>query len=84
MQGFTLNRRALVAAGMTVALAASAYAGYAYARQTHMHNAIGYLESAKSELKQAKHNKGGHRGNAIDLINSAIKEVKRGIKHARD
>ena len=30
-------------------------------------------------LQRAEHNKGGHRANAISLINSAILEVNRGI-----
>lgn len=41
------------------------------------------LQRAKAALQRAEHNKGGHRANAIALINSAIVEVNRGIAFDR-
>ena len=47
-----------------------------------MDNALGYLESARSELQVAERNKGGHRAEALRLTNQAIDEVREGIRYA--
>jgi len=47
--------------------------------QPHMQAALDALNQAKSELDQATADKGGHRANAINLVNQAIEEVTRGI-----
>ena len=51
--------------------------------QPHMQAALAALESAKNNLDHASADKGGHRGNALDLIKAAIDEVKQGIESAR-
>ena len=51
--------------------------------QPHMTAALAALESAKNNLERATSDKGGHRGRALDLINDAISEVKKGIDAAR-
>ena len=48
--------------------------------QPHMTAALAALESAKNNLDHATADKGGHRAQAIDLIKSAIDEVKKGIE----
>ena len=53
--------------------------GYAIAAQPHMTSALSLLQSARGELAQAAHNKGGHRERAIDLVDRAITQVKAGI-----
>ena len=53
--------------------------GYAIASQPHMEAALASLQSAKTELEVAKHDKGGHRVKAIELTNQAIEQVKKGI-----
>ena len=68
---------------VAVALAVGLFAGYAVANQPHMVNARNFLNQAKAELQLASHNKGGHRDNAINLINQAITEVNLGIDAAR-
>jgi hypothetical protein len=50
--------------------------------QGHMHSALHHLEEAKKELDQAAHDKGGHRGKALELTQKAIDEVKQGIEFA--
>jgi hypothetical protein len=55
----------------------------AMARQPHMYAARSDLRSAYSELQAADPDKGGHRGNAMNLINQAIGEVNAGIAYAR-
>jgi hypothetical protein len=53
------------------------------ARQSHMKAALNALRNARSELEMASANKGGHRRKAIDLVNRAITEVKKGIQYAQ-
>ncbi|GAB5377083.1 MAG: hypothetical protein AcusKO_35450 [Acuticoccus sp.] len=68
-----------------VTLAAALTAGFASvagAEQTHMENAVKYLNSAKAELQKANANKGGHRNKAIQLIDEAIQQVRMGKRAA--
>lgn len=66
---------------LTLALLGLAFAaGRAFAYQGRMHNAINGLEGAMGELQQASPNKGGHRENALRIIQMAISEVGAGIQ----
>lgn len=47
--------------------------------QPHMQRALSALETARSELQAATHDKGGHRERAIEIINHAINQVQMGI-----
>lgn len=47
--------------------------------QPNMRAALDHLQNAKRNLQSATADKGGHRKNAIDLVNQAIAEVNRGI-----
>ena len=67
-------------------------AGIQYARrhnhaaapdQPHMQAALDALQSARNNLDKANADKGGHRANAIQLVNDAIAEVRLGIQSAR-
>src|SRR5580765_9056109 len=67
-------------------------AGIQYARrhnhtatpdQPHMQAALDALQSAKDNLDKAEADKGGHRANAIQLVNDAIAEVRLGVEAAR-
>jgi len=51
--------------------------------QPHMKKALKALQTAESELQTSKHNKGGHRVKALQLVRQAIKEVKEGGRHAK-
>lgn len=62
-----------------VALAAVALIQTARADQGHMERALNALYQARHELSQASHDKGGHRVNAIQIIDRAIQQIKRGI-----
>jgi hypothetical protein len=55
-------------------------AGVAVADQPHMQNALNDLNAAQGELQIALHDKGGHRENALGLIQQAISEVNLGIQ----
>jgi hypothetical protein len=50
--------------------------------QPHMRNAVVQLREARKQLWDAKHDKGGHRAKAIELINDAIKQTREGIAFA--
>jgi hypothetical protein len=52
--------------------------------QPHMKSALQALNSAKTHLNKATHNKGGHRVKALALVNSAISEVQKGIAAGAD
>jgi hypothetical protein len=70
----------LVVAGLLAAISFFGVgAGTAWAVQTHMLNALGDLQNALSELQAAIPDKGGHRVNAINLVNQAISETNAGI-----
>ena len=51
--------------------------------QPYMRAARGNLINARNELQRATPDKGGHRVNAIGLVNSAIAEVNAGIAFDR-
>jgi len=53
--------------------------GTAMAYQGHMWNALHALQNAEAQLEAATPDKGGHRVNAIGLIQQAISEVQQGI-----
>ena len=47
--------------------------------QPHMQAALDHLRQAKSNLERATSDKGGYRKKAIDEVNDAIDETKKGI-----
>lgn len=51
----------------------------ARADQGNMHHALDDLRSARAALNDARGSKGGHRQEALNLVNRAIDEVKTGI-----
>ena len=78
-----LRTKAVLAAGMLAITSAAGYGvGIAQADQPHMQSALAELQSARGELIVAEANKGGHRVNALNLVNQAISEVKAGIEYA--
>ena len=79
MQSIRQFRR-FVVSGLALALVFTA--GVVTGAQPHMVNALGALQTAKSELQAAQANKGGHRLKAIDLVNQAISEVQAGMEAA--
>lgn len=69
-----------------IAVAAALVTGFAAGsltaeNQPHMRAALQTLKTAKNQLQQAQADKGGHRAKAIDLVNSAISEVEKGIAY---
>ena len=76
------TQRTLAIVTLAAALSAG-FASVATAEQTHMENAVKYLNSAKAELQKANANKGGHRNKAIQLIDEAIQQVRMGKRAAQ-
>jgi hypothetical protein len=58
----------------------SAVANYDDDDQPHMQAALDALKSAETHLKEAKHDKGGHRVAALKATEEAIKHVEAGMK----
>jgi hypothetical protein len=48
--------------------------------QPHMQAALQHLQEAAEALRQAEHDKGGHREKALDLTQQAINHVKAGMR----
>ncbi|MBY0321842.1 MAG: hypothetical protein K2X72_24170 [Reyranella sp.] len=67
-----------------VVIGGLAVACTAGANQPNMQAALGSLQAARSELIQARPNKGGHRERAINFVNAAISETEAGIAYAGD
>ena len=75
----TLSRREV--AGLAAAAAALA-ASPAAANQPNMEAALEACRTARARLESATANKGGHRKKAIEHVNAAIEEIRKGIAHA--
>jgi len=77
-----MHRRLLVLL-TGLAIAGIGFAAGTYAAQPHMESALAALQSARSELQVAEANKGGHRVNAMHLVDQAMAEVRAGIAAVR-
>ena len=77
MKGLTAGIVALV-------LSTGLATGVAWGEQKHMQNALDHLQKAKEQLSQAKGDKGGHRANAMELIDKAINQVQKGMEYATE
>ena len=64
---------------LTVAVAGGMVLQTGFAEQGHMDKALGFLQNARYELNQSSRDKGGHRTEAVRLIDQAIEQVKLGI-----
>ena len=78
----TRTKAAFAAGVLALTMAAGYGVGVAEGSQPHMQSALASLQSAKVELQVAEENKGGHRANALALVNQAIGEVRAGIEYA--
>jgi len=67
----------MVAVCLSVGVSVSVWAE----KQPHMKSALEGLRQAKAQLEKAEPDKGGHRVEAIKLIDQAIQEVKAGIEY---
>lgn len=76
-------RRTLFAFLVLIALTAGFAAGCASGSgQPHMTAALDHLRAARNQLEAAMSDKGGHRAQAIGIVDQAIAEVQAGIDYA--
>jgi hypothetical protein len=73
LPGGDINKKLWCVAAVVLAAAGT------FAAQPHMTNAPAALQNARGELQAAERDKGGHRVNAIRLIDQAIGEIRAGI-----
>jgi hypothetical protein len=52
---------------------------WAAIHQPHMMAALEALQKAKVELEAGEHNKGGHRVKALEIVQRAIEQTRKGI-----
>ncbi|HXG94761.1 MAG TPA: hypothetical protein VNN73_20635 [Blastocatellia bacterium] len=79
-----ISRRSVVGAILPAAALGLALPKRARAAdQPHMQAALDALKTARRELEEATSDKGGHRANALKLVNQAINQVERGIAFDR-
>jgi len=79
------NRREMIQLAGVAAIAASALTlstNSASAYQGNMERALSSLYSALASLREATPNKGGHKEQAVQLIQQAIDQVQQGINFA--
>ena len=67
---------------LTIGLAATMSSVASAQGQEDMNDAIQHLRQARGDLSHAASNKGGHRENAMHLIDQAISEVEAGKAYA--
>jgi len=78
-----VSRLRLIVAGIIAAGALGVVgAGTAWAVQIHMANARADLQQGLTQLQLADPDKGGHRDQAINLVQQAIDQVDAGIQYA--
>jgi cytochrome bd-type quinol oxidase subunit 1 len=58
----------------------SAAGSWAAIHQPHMMAALEALNHARAELEAGEHNKGGHRVKALEFVEKAIEQTKKGIE----
>jgi hypothetical protein len=83
----TKTRRELVTLAVTGAVASGLVAAStapASAYQGNMERALSSLYDALASLREASSNKGGHRVEAMNLIQQAMSAVQAGIDYADD
>jgi len=54
--------------------------GICIADEPHMRAALEHLREARQQLEKAVPDKGGHREKAIELIDRAMEQIKKGIE----
>ncbi len=79
----TRNQFIAIGAGAIALFAVGWLSGHTMDAQPHMYTALKLLHQAGTELAAAKPNKGGHRVEAIRLVNEAIRETEDGIADGR-
>jgi hypothetical protein len=75
----TLLLPRLLTVGLVLCLSTVAFDFTAHADQPHMQAALNALQTARTELQAAEHDKAGHREKALEMVDRAIEQTKRGL-----
>jgi flagellar hook-basal body complex protein FliE len=59
-------------------------AAHAEPKHPHMHQALFELKETRTELKEAAHDFGGHRKEALEAVDAAIAEMEKALEGAGD
>ena len=78
------NLLRLAGAGVAASTAVAVSANQALAYQGNMERALSSLYSALGSLREATSDKGGHKAQAVRLIQEAIGQVQSGIEFAAE
>jgi uncharacterized protein HemX len=78
-RGGNMAKRVVIALVLGLLIGAGE-GSWAAINQPHMMAALEALQKAKMELEMAEHNKGGHRVKALELVQKAIEQTKKGIE----
>jgi hypothetical protein len=78
------NLLSLAAAGAAATAAVAVSSNQALAYQGNMERALSSLYSALGSLREATPDKGGHKAQAVQLIQQAIGQVQAGIDFAAE
>ena len=73
----------LTVAGIALGLLAAGRAS-AEPKHPHMHRALHEMREAHKELKEARHDFGGHREKALEALDAAIKETIKALEAVGD
>jgi L-lactate utilization protein LutB len=73
----------MTVAGVVLGLLAPALA-LAEPKHPHLHSALFEMREAHKELKEAKHDFGGHREKAVEALNAAIKQLEKALESVGD
>jgi hypothetical protein len=76
-------RDRVIGVGLGLVLSALTAGAVAWADQPKMREALAHLRQARAALQEAARDKGGHRENAIGLIDQAINQVEQGMEAGR-
>jgi oxalate decarboxylase/phosphoglucose isomerase-like protein (cupin superfamily) len=73
----------MLASVLSLGMIGATFSSVSAQGQEEMNEALQNLREAKSTLEHASKNKGGHRENAIHLVDQAIAEVEAGKAYAK-
>lgn len=79
-RSFSASRTLAVLLVLGASLSFAFLAGRAGAAQPHMQAALDLLKKAKTEITAADPDKGGHRTEAVRLVDDAILQVEKAIR----
>jgi L-lactate utilization protein LutB len=84
MEVLSMSRWLLAAAAVAALVVFAPMRVSAEPKHRHLHHALHEMREAHKELKEAKHNFGGHREKALDALDGAIRQTEKALESAGD